>query len=69
MRWFRRQRPSRQDLIDHKHQLEGEIRALASEVAKQRARGLDVDQLDARLARMRQRHHQTRLKIDRTSRG
>jgi hypothetical protein len=68
MRWLRRQRPTRQELIDRKHHLEGEIRMLASEVAKQRARGVDVDQLEARLARMRHQHHQTRLQIDRTGR-
>jgi hypothetical protein len=68
MRWRKRQQPTRQDLIDRKHRLEGEIRALASEVSKLRARGADVDGIEARLARMRHEHHQTRLRIDRTGR-
>ncbi|MDX2343185.1 MAG: hypothetical protein QNL12_05325 [Acidimicrobiia bacterium] len=66
MRWPRRRRPTRSELIDRKHQLEGEIRALAADVKRSRNRGAPVDELEARLATMRHQHHQIRLRIDRT---
>lgn len=67
---FRRRRNktqlTRSDLIDRKHQLEGEIRSLAGEIRRRRSRGAAVDDLEARLAALRHKHHQTRLQIDRT---
>ena len=67
MRWRKRVRPSRQQLIAHKYQLEGEIRSLAAEVRRRRQRGAPVTDLEAKLSRLRHRHHQTGLEIDRTS--
>lgn len=64
--WRRRSQPGRAELIDLKHRLEGEIRVLAAELKRQRQRGAPLDDLEARLVRMRQRHHDTRLQIDRT---
>jgi hypothetical protein len=64
--WRRRAQPGREELIDRKHRLEGEIRVLAAEVKRRRRRGGSVTELERRLAAMRQRHHQTRLRIDRT---
>ncbi|MCP4307691.1 MAG: hypothetical protein GY926_08235 [bacterium] len=66
MKWRRRSKPTRQELIDLKHRLEGEIRALAADVQRRRNRGAPVDEMEARLATMRHQHHQTRLRIDRT---
>jgi hypothetical protein len=70
MRLFRRRRPTgptRQELIDRKHELEGEIRSIAGEVQRQRSRGRDVAELEAQMARLRDQHHQTRMQIDRTA--
>jgi hypothetical protein len=68
VRWWKRRRPSRQELIDRKHQLDGEIRSLAAEVRRRRSRGEDVTGLEARLGGLRRRHYETRLEIDRTGR-
>lgn len=65
--WWRHSAPSRQQLIDRKHQLEGEIAALAAEVRRRRRRGVAVEDLETRLVTKRDRHHQTRLQIDRTA--
>jgi hypothetical protein len=67
-KWRRRAQPSRQQLIDRKHQLEGEIRSLAAEANRRRKRGEPVTDLERRLETTRQRHHETRLRIDRTGR-
>ena len=67
MRWRKRARPSRQQLIERKHQLEGEIRLLAAEVRRRRQRGAPVTDLEAKLSGLRHRHHQTRLEIDRAA--
>ena len=64
----RRKSPSRQELIERKHQLEGEIQALAAEVKRRRRRGAPVDELERRLATLRHQHHETRLRIDQTPR-
>lgn len=64
--WRRSAQPSREELIDRKHRLEGEIRMLAAEVKRRRRRGASVPELEQRLAAMRHQHHQTRLQIDRT---
>lgn len=65
-RWWQRSRPSRQELIQRKHQLAGEIRALGAEVERRRAQGEEVGDKERRLASLRHLHHQTRLEIDRT---
>ncbi len=62
---WRRRRPSRAELIDRKHALEHEIRSLAADVERRRARNQPTGDADARLARLRSRHYQTRLAIDR----
>ena len=66
--WWRQRRPSRRELIDRKHRLDGEIRSLAAEVRRRRGRGEDVSGLETRLVGLRRRHYQTRLEIDRTGR-
>jgi len=67
MRWRRRRTaPTRAQLIAQKHELEGEIGALASELRRRRSRGADIGEVEARLERLRGRHYQTRLEIDRT---
>lgn len=65
MRW-RRRRPSRAELIERKHRLEGEINALTAEVRRQQRAGEATAELEASLARLRDRHYRTRLEIDRT---
>jgi hypothetical protein len=67
MHWFRRRssNPSRRQLIDRKHRLEGEIRMLAAEVRRLQGRGVDVGSQEAQLARLRSEHLETRLAIDR----
>jgi len=66
---WRRARPKRQELIDRKHQLAGEIRSLTAEVNRRRARREPIGHLEQRLAKLRHDHHQTRLRIDRTGRS
>ncbi len=65
--WWRRRKPSRQELIDRKHHLAGEIRALTAEVERRRKRGETVVDLERRLQTLRYQHHETRLRIDRTA--
>ncbi len=62
----RRTRPTRAQLIETKHALEGEISALAAEVRRLRQRSANTSQAEARLEALRSRHYQTRLEIDRT---
>ena len=64
--WKKRKGPSRAELVDRKHQLEGQINVLAAELKRLGARGEPTDALEARLDQLRNRHHQTRLQIDRT---
>ena len=64
---FRRREPTRAELIDRKHQLDGEIRMLAAEVKRLRARGVDTAAKEVRLRKLRSDHHATRLQIDRTA--
>lgn len=64
-RWFRRTRPTRAELIERKHALEGEIRMVAAEVERLRARGVSAAGAEDRLARLRSRHYRTRQEIDR----
>ena len=66
IRWKKRTGPTRAELIERKHQLEGQIRVLAAELKRRRARGLSTGSLEARLDRLRTRHYETRLQIDRT---
>ena len=66
--WRKRAAPTRRQLIERKHQLEGEIRMLAAEVRRLRSRGADVASHESRLGRLRSEHHQTRLAIDRAER-
>jgi hypothetical protein len=65
-RWKKQKAPTRAELIDRKHQLEGQINVLAAELKRLSARNEPVDNLESRLDQLRNRHHQTRLQIDRT---
>ena len=66
--WRKRQSPDRRQLIERKYQLEGEIRMLVAEIRRLRARGIEVGTHEARLARLRSAHLETRLAIDRAPR-
>lgn len=83
MTWFGRIRrvfaprrasaPTRQELIDHKHRLEGEIRQLnrrinAGAVGQPGGGGPQesLGTMQSRLERLRAEHLETRLRIDRT---
>ncbi len=59
-------RPTRAELIDRKHRLQGEIEQLNRRIRAGVQRGDDVSSLQARVERLRHEHHQTRLRIDRT---
>ena len=65
-RFRKRHRSTRADLIEHKHQLEGQINALAAELRRQRRRGQATADLETRLNGLQNQHFQTRLMIDRT---
>jgi hypothetical protein len=64
--WKRRASPTRAELIERKHQLEGQINVLASELKRRSTQGEPTDSLETHLDQLRNRHHQTRLLIDRT---
>ena len=64
---FRRKRPSRTELVERKHQLEGEINVLRSELRRLRRSGQDTADVERRLTEAQRRHYETRLEIDRTS--
>jgi hypothetical protein len=64
--WRKRRSPSRAELVERKHQLEGQINVLAAELKRLSARGEPTDGLEAQLDQLRNRHFQTRLQIDRT---
>ena len=66
MWWKKRTYPTRAELIERKHQLEGQINVLAAELRRRSARGEPTDSIETRLDQLRDRHHQTRLLIDRT---
>lgn len=66
-RWFGLgSQPTRAELIDRKHRLQGEIEQLNRRIRTAGERGDDVGSLQARVQRLRDEHHQTRLRIDRT---
>lgn len=66
-RWLRlADQPTRAELIDRKHRLQGEIEQLNRRIRAGIQRGDDVSSLQARAERLRHEHHQTRLRIDRT---
>lgn len=65
MRWRRRRRPTRTELIDKKHTLEGEISGVAADVQRAQRLGRNTGELETRLTRLRDEHYQTRLAIDR----
>lgn len=58
--------PTRAELIDRKHRLQGEIEQLNRRIRVGVQRGDDVSSLQARAERLRHEHHETRLRIDRT---
>lgn len=58
--------PTRAELIQRKHSLEGQINGLAAELKRLTARGKPTQSIEASLDRLRSRHYQTRLEIDRT---
>jgi len=69
MRWLKRKRSGRAELIERKHQLEGEIRVLVAELHRRQARNEAVGDIEMRLTEARNRHYQTRLEIDRAEPG
>lgn len=60
-------RRSRSELVERKHSLEGEINVLSMELERRRSSGQRTTDLEARLDLLRNRHHRTRLEIDRTA--
>ncbi len=66
MRWRRRRKPGRAELIERKHRLEGEISSLQADLKRHHRRGLPTADLEARLARLRDEHYRARLDIDRS---
>lgn len=65
-RWLRRRPPTRAALIERKHALDGQIRMLAADIERRRARNEPTGQAENRLAQLRDLHYRTRLEIDRT---
>lgn len=65
MRRARRKQPTRAELIERKHQLSGEIRALAAELRRVGARNESTAHIEDRLDRLRNLHYKTRQEIDR----
>lgn len=63
---MRRKRPSRAELIERKHRLEGEINVLRAELRSRMQRGDDTAAIERRLTQAQRRHYETRLEIDRT---
>ncbi len=61
-----RDQPTRAELIDRKHRLQGEIDQLNRRIRAGSQRGDDVGALQSRVSRLREEHMRTRLKIDRT---
>lgn len=71
MRFLRRllglaDEPTRAELIDRKHRLQGEIEQLNRRIQAGNQRGENTGSLQARVEQLRHEHHQTRLRIDRT---
>lgn len=65
--WKRRRRaPTRAELIERKHDIEGQIAGVTADIRRRRSRDLDAADLEARLSRLRNEHYQTRLRIDQT---
>ena len=65
---FRRKKrisPTRAELIERKHQLEGQVNVLAAELRRKSARGQPTGSLEARFDHFRSLHYQARLQIDR----
>ncbi len=62
----RRRTPTRAQLVERKHRLEGEINVLRAELRRLTRRGADTAEIERRLGQAQQLHHQTRLEIDRT---
>ena len=64
-RWLRRTQPTRSELIDRKHELEGEIRSLRAELRRLEARRASTSGIQRRIERLRDLHYRTRQEIDR----
>mgnify|MGYP001811715292 FL=1 len=69
MRRKRRPGPTRAELVQQKYLLEGQINVVAAELKRLSRRGESTQSVEARLERLRSRHYQTRLEIDRTDPG
>lgn len=65
MRWLRRKPPTRAALIERKHELDAQIRVLAADVERRKARNESTAGAEARIAHLRNLHYSTRLEIDR----
>lgn len=58
--------PTRAELIDRKHRLQGEIDQLNRRIRAGNQRGENTASLQARVERLQHEHLETRLRIDRT---
>lgn len=67
--WRRRRQPGRQELIDRKHRIAGEITMLSAEVRRRHASGRPVGDREQQLAQLRSQHYRTRLEIDQAQHG
>lgn len=67
LRRTRRKNPTRAELIERKHELEGQIRTLAAELRRLEARNETTARVESELGRLRNRHYQTRQQIDRAA--
>ncbi len=65
VRWARRKPPTRTALIERKHELDGQIRRLAAEIERRKARNEPTAEAENRIGRLRNLHYKTRLEIDR----
>lgn len=66
MRLFRRKQPTRAELIERKHHLNGEIRMLRAEIRQLRARNEGTSDVETRLNRLQSLQYRTRHEIDRS---
>lgn len=57
---------TRAQLIQRKHDLEGQIAGLRADLRRARRRGTDVARIEGELQRRQNEHYRIRLEIDRT---
>ena len=64
-RWIRGEKPTRAELIDRKHRLSGEIRAVTAALRRLEAQNGSTARLQGRLEQLQNLQYQTRQEIDR----